>query len=499
MLPYLLLSLNLLTFRPAPIGTRLHVRLTNSVGSYASKAGMPIGAVVIAPVAVNGETLLPAGSTLSGSVNWVHRVGLGVRHETAAISLEFSEVSLPDGQSFPLDARLVQVDNSRERVTDDGAIRGVRATNSLSYRVSGYVRTALSWEVESQVALWAIKTLVVQVPEPEIYFPAGAELTLALTGPLLSNTHTRFKPVARPLTEDERAGLETLMAEIPYRAYARSPNRPSDLVNMVFIGSREQVSSAFTAAGWTETSAPSLRSRIGWIRAVAEGRGYKTAYMSPLLLNDIEADMSWQKGLNDVAKRHHVRMWRQSATWDGEEVWIGAATRDVDYAYLRPGQPFTHRIQEDVDQERDKIAHDLEFTACADVVDWWERPGVTRVSHNATGDPMNTDARLAVIRLNDCHLPRLSTETSEANPVRARGNKFHRFVRREILSARSDLLRNNLYWRGYEGARWIVTAIRQHRHQTADPDRIPTARAAGLERSSVSWSPFSRDRLGWLW
>jgi hypothetical protein len=59
--------------------------------------------------------------------------------------------------------------------------------------------------------------------------------------------------------------------------------------------------------------------------------------MSPLLLNGAEADMSWEKGLNDVAKRHHARLWK-AGTWRDQEWWIGAATRDIDFAYLRPGQ-----------------------------------------------------------------------------------------------------------------------------------------------------------------
>ena len=189
--------------------------------------------------------------------------------------------------------------------------------------------------------------------------------------------------------------------------------------------------------------------------------------------------------------RDHIRVWKQSRTWDGQEVWVGAATRDVDYAYFRPGQAFTHRIEADVDRERDKIAHDLEFTSCADIVDWWERPEVPRVARNATGDLMNTDARLAIVRLNDCGSPKLSTETDDSPPVRARGGKWQRFLRREILSARSDLLRDNVYWRGYEGIRWVVLAVRQHREAKAGQDRPPS--------NTVAWSPFSRERLGWLW
>ena len=45
---------------------------------------------------------------------------------------------------------------------------------------------------------------------------------------------------------------------------------------------------------------------------------------------------------------------------------------------------------------------------------------------------------------------------------------MQRFARREILSLRSDLLRENLYWRSYEGIRWMVAAIRGRRERAED-------------------------------
>jgi hypothetical protein len=143
----------------------------------------------------------------------------------------------------------------------------------------------------------------------------------------------------------------------------------SDLTNVLFIGSRNQVAAAFNAAGWTQANPASVRGRIAWIRAVAERRGDESAPMSPLLLNGAESDMAWEKGLNDVSKRHHIRMWRGAATCDGQETWVGAATRDVDFAYLRPGGRLTHRIDEEVDQKRDKVAYDLAFTSCGNILD----------------------------------------------------------------------------------------------------------------------------------
>ena len=135
---------------------------------------------------------------------------------------------------------------------------------------------------------------------------------------------------------------------------------------------------------------------------------------------------------------------------------------------MRPGRRLAHKIEEDVDQERDKVAYDLAFSSCGNVLDWMDREDVPRFSHNATGDPISTDGRIAVIKLNDCQEPRLSTETVDATPVPEHGNQLQRFARREVLSARNGLLRTNPYWRTFEASRWVVEAILRHKREARE-------------------------------
>lgn len=490
---YLLFSLHSLASGEAPAGTPLHIRLTTSLSSYASRVGTPLSAVLIAPVTVNGATVLPAGSTLSGRVNWARRVGLGIVHETAAMELEFNHVTLPNGETLPLSAQVAEVDNGRERVNQKGRISGVRTTSSLSNRLCGYLKTMLLWHIEAQVATWAIKSVVMHVPEPEIYYPAGVELTLSLSQPMRVSGPVEYAQTSRGLSGYERADLARLVASMPYRTHTGVARRPSDIINTIFIGSSNQLAAAFAAAGWAEAHPPSFRSCLRGIHALVDSEGYRYAPISTQLVNDAEADVSWQKSLNDMKKRHHIRVWKQAGDWQGKEIWIGAATRDIDYAYLRPGQAFTHKIEADIDQERDKIVDDLAFTSCAEVVDWLDRPDVPHTTRNATGDLMNTDGRLAVVSFNKCSEPRLSTETVDDAPVRIHGNGLQQFARREIMSFRSDLIRDNLYYRTYEGARLTITALRKKRRRHSDaesdserPRAIPTF---GLRRAQDKGEP----------
>ena len=215
----------------------MSVRLATPVGSFASKRGSPVEAVVIAPVVLNGRIVLPAGGTVSGQVSRATGVGLGIRHETASLSLEFNRLTLPGGDPVRLASQLTEVDNAREHVTPAGLIQGIRSTSSISYRVSGYLRTALLWDVHAEMAEWAIKSLLLELPEPEIYYPAGTELTLRLTQPL---TLTVEPPTDTPrLSDDDLADLGAVIGSMPVRTQDPDNYGPSDPTNVLLIGSRE--------------------------------------------------------------------------------------------------------------------------------------------------------------------------------------------------------------------------------------------------------------------
>jgi hypothetical protein len=48
------------------------------------------------------------------------------------------------------------------------------------------------------------------------------------------------------------------------------------------------------------------------------------------------------------------------------------------------------------------------------------------------------------------------------------GNTWQLVLRRQILNARSDFIRHNIYWRSFEGLRYLVAAVR--RKPDVDPD-----------------------------
>jgi hypothetical protein len=76
-----------------PAGTALRIQTT----SVPATAGQPFNAQLISPVVVDGSTVVPAGSSVSGTV-------VGVNPVNNTMNVQFREVSRPSGQSVPVQA-----------------------------------------------------------------------------------------------------------------------------------------------------------------------------------------------------------------------------------------------------------------------------------------------------------------------------------------------------------------------------------------------------------
>ena len=60
-----------------------------------------------------------------------------------------------------------------------------------------------------------------------------------------------------------------------------------------------------------------------------------------------------------VSRRHHVRIWKTDYTIDGTPIWVGSATHHLAIEIAKRGHLIDHRIDPDVDAERNFIGVDL--------------------------------------------------------------------------------------------------------------------------------------------
>ena len=73
------------------------VRLDAPLTSYGSPAGTEFTATVISPLEIDGQSIIPQGSVVRGTVRRASAVGFGLRHERATLELAFQEYELADG------------------------------------------------------------------------------------------------------------------------------------------------------------------------------------------------------------------------------------------------------------------------------------------------------------------------------------------------------------------------------------------------------------------
>ena len=456
-LAWLLLAVTLGRMRgeTLPAGSVLEVRLETGVASYTSRPGLRVTGVLVAPLRAGGRTLLPMGSRVDGTLRSVRRVGLGLWHETARLQLEFNRVELPGGEWLAFKSRLIEVENSRERVDSSGVIRGIRATGTLANRATNLINAGAMLDPIAWAFSLASSASLLRFSEPEILLPVGSEVRVRLENDVPFQGFPVAPEPGISRDPDDRQSLEHLVRSLPYRTLTLKSSRPSDITNVAFLGGKEALERAFEAAGWVAPDPRTSTTIYRTFRAITEDQGYHRAPMSRQTLAGADPVLSVSKTLNTFARRHHARIWHRHETWNARDLYLAAATQDVAVAFSQKNRTFIHVINEQLDAERDKIVNDLVFTGCVDGVERVERPWVPRQSRNATGDRMTTDGAIMVVKLNDCESPRRTS--GPPDPLQS-GKALQRGFRQVTLKLRDSALRGNLFVQGYEGVRYLAAA-----------------------------------------
>ena len=441
-----------------PAGTVLHVRLQQPVSSFGSEQDDGLVLALIAPIQNGDLVLAPLGSSISGYVERTRRVGLGLSREVALLELSFERLRLPDGTEHALQAVVAGIDDARETVdAETGLIRGVRATSSLSTTLAGLAVSAGALDPMLMGFTVTMSVSTFRIPESEIIFPAGTELTLRLTRPLWLTTS--FGPIAPAPSPGFEQAVPPLVKSLPFRTATEKTNVPSDLTNLLFLGSREALMRAFDAAGWARTDALSSASTYATLRSIVENQGYLEAPVSTLLLDGAAPALTYAKTLNTFFKRHHARVFGSLGTFDGVEAWTASSTHDSGIGFATRAKTFIHVIDNDIDEERQKIVYDLILTGCVDSMVLVDRPWVPRDAFNATGDALITDGRIAVVRLNDCAQPSRADKPVTAPSERPKPRGIERVARDMTLWVKNDAFRGNIVYQGYAGVRRGIGAL----------------------------------------
>jgi hypothetical protein len=443
--------------------TGVHVRLQTPIASY-MKTGAPFSAKVIG---LNTPSPLPHGSVVTGFISRAVSLGFGVKHERALLELAFTNCNLPDGTTVPCDVTLAAVDNARENVTKNGCIQGILAAShphswlgGVWYRpgsaisgrsvsgltgAGGKLQAVLAPSTVGAAVAVIARLVLFRLPNAEIELPIGTDLILNVEAPPLSYVGSPVAPRLHLTT-----ALRTWLQTIPSEVNLPDGEPASDIINLAFLGTREQLSTAFHSAGWTTADPLTAKTFARSYAAVSAMRAYPTAPVSPLLYDDRLPDAVFQKSFNSLSKRHHIRMW--SVQTPEGAVWLGAATHDIAAAVDWGRMTLTHKIDPNIDIERDKIHYDLQEAGCVDSSVMLERP-LWATNEGIDGASVTTDGALLIARVRRCS-PAASSKGTLKRPKRAFTTVI---ARRFLLEARHYLTRGNAYYWAYRGVRWTFS------------------------------------------
>ncbi len=191
-----------------------------------------------------------------------------------------------------------------------------------------------------------------------------------------------------------------MIDEIPRRVVDADGN-VGDNNNFVIVGPEAAVVQALETAGWVKVDPSTGDAVVNGIMAVLNKDAYLTIPMSPLMMFGRVQDYGFAHAepIAVVAERHHFRLWKAPFTAGGREVWAGAGTHDIGFDRDQRNNGITHKIDPDVDKERDFIGQSLKESGMVATTELMMPSAPNKDAKTATGGSFFSDGQVLVIQL----------------------------------------------------------------------------------------------------
>jgi LssY C-terminus len=217
---------------------------------------------------------------------------------------------------------------------------------------------------------------------------------------------------------DKMPGIDnSLFSKIP-RRISDKDNNPGDMVNFLILGSEDTMQRVFTTAGWVKVDAD-VRGTVlqGLIDSLSK-ESYLTMPMSQLYLFGRPQDYGWAHAepISVVASRNHLRIWKAPFQLNGREFWVGAATHDIGFERDNRNNGITHKIDPDIDLERDYVEKTLSSTGLVSEVSHFTPDHPLKEAKTATGGTFHSNGQVLILKLRDT--TKDLSAASSAHPTR---------------------------------------------------------------------------------
>jgi len=193
-----------------------------------------------------------------------------------------------------------------------------------------------------------------------------------------------------------------LFAKIPRRIGDKDGN-PGDMVNFLILGSEADMQRVFTTAGWVKVDADVKDTVLHGIIGSLSKEAYLTMPMSQLYLFGRAQDYGWAHAepISVVASRNHLRIWKAPFTINGGAVWVGAATHDIGFERDQRNNGITHKIDPNIDAERDYVEKTLSSTGIVGQVMRFLPENPMREAKTATGGSFHSNGEVLILKLGE--------------------------------------------------------------------------------------------------
>jgi hypothetical protein len=201
--------------------------------------------------------------------------------------------------------------------------------------------------------------------------------------------------------ESRIPGITTdLLDKIPRRVSDPS-GKPGDMVNVLIVGTQDQVLKAFTTAGWVKVDSTVKSTALNAALESFEKKDYLTMPMSILYLFNRPQDYGFAHAepVRVAMSRNHLRVWKSPYEVDGRPLWCVAATHDIGFERDQRNNGVTHKIDPAIDGERDYVDGTLSATGLIAQRDHMTPPNPLTTAKTATGGEFHSDGRIAVLVL----------------------------------------------------------------------------------------------------
>lgn len=191
-----------------------------------------------------------------------------------------------------------------------------------------------------------------------------------------------------------------LLNQIPRRVSDQQGNA-GDMVNVLILGTEDQVVATFKAAGWVHVDSSVGDTVLTGVLDSLEKKDYLTMPMSTLYLFGRPQDYGFAHAepVRVVMSRNHLRVWKSPYTAGGQTVWCVAATHDIGFERDQRNNSVTHKIDPAIDGEREFVNNTLSSMGLVVARDHVTPPNPLTTAKTATGGEFRSDGRILVLVL----------------------------------------------------------------------------------------------------